>query len=247
MRVRFRPHLTYANVMSTIAVFAVLAGGGAYAASKLKKNSVTTSKIRNGAVTGPKVAANTLTGANINASTLGLVPHAANSDQLGGAPASAFQSRVSGTCPSGNAISSVAQNGTVGCQSANVAQMMGASLSTVSDAGGLLAPVGLSGVTFTSDDIAMSASSLPSTAGNLFVRVSVAPGGGPFQEWEFKLVVNNSVTSVGCNISETATTCSNVTDTAGIPAGAPVWLTVIHAGGGIFPATHVTFGWTASS
>ncbi len=32
---RIRRHLTYANVMSTLAVFAVLAGGGAYAASKI--------------------------------------------------------------------------------------------------------------------------------------------------------------------------------------------------------------------
>jgi hypothetical protein len=32
---RIRPHLTYPNVMSTIAVFAVLAGGTAWAASKI--------------------------------------------------------------------------------------------------------------------------------------------------------------------------------------------------------------------
>jgi hypothetical protein len=44
--------------MATLAVFLVVAGGGAYAAKKLKlkNNSVTTPKIRDGAVTGPKLA-----------------------------------------------------------------------------------------------------------------------------------------------------------------------------------------------
>jgi hypothetical protein len=63
--------LTYANAMATIAVFGVLAGGGAYAASKIgagdiaknavrskhiKKNAVKTPKIKNGAVTEAKLA-----------------------------------------------------------------------------------------------------------------------------------------------------------------------------------------------
>jgi Collagen triple helix repeat (20 copies) len=56
---RLRPHLTYANVMSTIAVF-ILLGGGAYAATKLPKNSVGTPQIKNNAVTTGKVKNGTL-------------------------------------------------------------------------------------------------------------------------------------------------------------------------------------------
>jgi hypothetical protein len=88
---QIRKRITYANVMSSIAVFLVLGGASAYAAkkigsneikgnsittgklkknavtaSKIKKNSITTAKIKNGAVTGPKV----------NVSTLGTVPNA---------------------------------------------------------------------------------------------------------------------------------------------------------------------------
>jgi hypothetical protein len=88
---QIRKRITYANVMSSIAVFLVLGGASAYAAkkigsneikgnsittgklkknavtaSKIKKNSITTAKIKNGAVTGPK----------INLTTLGTVPNA---------------------------------------------------------------------------------------------------------------------------------------------------------------------------
>jgi len=89
--------LTYANVMSSIAVFLVL-GGAAFAAAqlpknsvgkkqlknnavvtaKIKKNAVTAPKIKAGAVDGSKVKDASLTGADINLGTLGTVPSAAN-------------------------------------------------------------------------------------------------------------------------------------------------------------------------
>ena len=67
-------HLTYANVMSTIAVFLVLAGGAAYAAkvakrsvgpSQLKSNAVTTAKIKANAVTTRKIKRNAVSNAKI--------------------------------------------------------------------------------------------------------------------------------------------------------------------------------------
>ncbi|MGN6558574.1 MAG: hypothetical protein ACTHLH_11280 [Solirubrobacterales bacterium] len=95
---KIRKRLTYANVMSSIAVFLVIGGASAFAAShlaknsvgtkqlkngavttgKLKKNAVTTAKIKNNAVNGSKVQDQSLTGADINLSTLGTVPSAAN-------------------------------------------------------------------------------------------------------------------------------------------------------------------------
>jgi hypothetical protein len=50
----FRRHLTYSNVVSTLCLF-VLLGGGAYAATKLPKNSVGAKQIKANAVTSDKV------------------------------------------------------------------------------------------------------------------------------------------------------------------------------------------------
>jgi hypothetical protein len=86
---QIRKRLTYANVMSSIAVFLVLGGATAFAASHLGKNSVgtkqlkanavTTDKIKKNAVTTKKLADGAITGAKVNLSSLGTVPSAANS------------------------------------------------------------------------------------------------------------------------------------------------------------------------
>jgi hypothetical protein len=101
---QIRKRLTYANVMSSLAVFLILGGATAFAAvkkvgpnqikansiktgkivkeavkaGKLAKNSVATNKIRNSAVSTEKIADDAVTGEKINESTLGVVPNAAN-------------------------------------------------------------------------------------------------------------------------------------------------------------------------
>jgi len=57
---RVRPKLTYANVMVTLLAFVVLFGGGAFAASRLGKNSVGTKQLKKNAVTTAKVKNATL-------------------------------------------------------------------------------------------------------------------------------------------------------------------------------------------
>jgi hypothetical protein len=99
-----RKRLTYANVVSSIALFFVLTGATAIAANqlgknsvgknqlkansvtaaKLKKNAVTTAKIKNAAVTGAKVKDGSITGTEINAATLGTVPNSATTNVIKG-------------------------------------------------------------------------------------------------------------------------------------------------------------------
>ncbi len=113
---RVRARLTYANVMSTLAAFAALATGGAWAAAtigtsdikdgavtarKLHADAVVRSKIADGAVNGAKVADDSLGGTDINEA--GLDP-------------SVLQRRISQSCASGHAIRAVAATGAVTCQ-----------------------------------------------------------------------------------------------------------------------------------
>jgi hypothetical protein len=76
--------LSYANVMSSIAVFLVLGGGTAFAATKLAANSVGTKQLKRNAVTGAKVRNRSLTGADIKPGTLGTVASASSAASLVG-------------------------------------------------------------------------------------------------------------------------------------------------------------------
>ncbi len=82
---RIRQRLTYANVMSSLAVFLVLGGGAAYAAkkigshelrggavttAKIKRNAVTTAKIRSGAVKAAKIAPGNVTSGKLAAGSI---------------------------------------------------------------------------------------------------------------------------------------------------------------------------------
>ena len=78
---RLRKRLTYANVMSTLAVFIAL-GGSSYAAF-----SIDGSTIKRRSITGAKLRHNTLTGTQIKESRLGRVPRAKTADTLSGATA----------------------------------------------------------------------------------------------------------------------------------------------------------------
>ncbi len=102
---RIRPHLTYANVMSTIAVFLVLGGATAFAVSEalpkksvgakqLKDGAVTVTKIRKGAVSTRKLKNDAVTGAKALESSFGQVPSAATAATAQGPVAFAHVSAV---------------------------------------------------------------------------------------------------------------------------------------------------------
>ncbi len=109
---------SHTTVVAYLSLFLIVAGGVAYGAGHLGKNSVgprqlrknavrtpkirngavTTTKLADGAVTGAKVAPGALTGAQVDASSLGQVPSAgfatssADAASLGGVPPSGFVS-----------------------------------------------------------------------------------------------------------------------------------------------------------
>jgi hypothetical protein len=85
---KLRQRLSYANVMSTLAVFIAL-GGSSYAAlridsSDIANNSVRSADVRNRTLSERDVKRNALTGRSIRESRLGRVPRAREADRLGG-------------------------------------------------------------------------------------------------------------------------------------------------------------------
>lgn len=90
MRAWLQKRATYANVMSTIAVFIAL-GGSSYAAYSISGKS-----LKDRSVTGRKIQHNSLTGVQIRESKLATVPRARNAAQLGGLTASDLKVK----CPS---------------------------------------------------------------------------------------------------------------------------------------------------
>jgi hypothetical protein len=80
---RLRSRLTYANVMSTIAVVGVLGGGGAYAASKIGPNDIAKNAVRS-----KHIAPNQVKGVDAKEGSFGTVPRAkkaGSADQVDGA------------------------------------------------------------------------------------------------------------------------------------------------------------------
>jgi hypothetical protein len=91
---RLRPHLTFANVASAIALIVALSGS-AYAALSLPKNSVGTEQLKNNAITRKKIKNGAVSGSKIRLSTIGTVPvakTALNASALANLPPSAFLS-----------------------------------------------------------------------------------------------------------------------------------------------------------
>jgi hypothetical protein len=85
----FRQRLTYANVMSTLAVFIAL-GGSSYAALTISGTS-----IKKRSIPAKKLKRNSITGAEIREARLDRVPRAAQADSLGGFTADQLRVR----CP----------------------------------------------------------------------------------------------------------------------------------------------------
>ena len=89
MLARIGPHLSFANVVSVVALFVAL-GGASYAAINLPNNSVKSKHIKDGQVKSQDVKDDNLTGEDLDESQLGEVPTAGDSGLLDGKDSTDF-------------------------------------------------------------------------------------------------------------------------------------------------------------
>jgi hypothetical protein len=107
---RLQRRLSYANVVSTLALALAVAGGSVYAAStigpkQIKKGAVRSRQIKDrqvkrqdiagGSINGSKVSNDSLTGKDIREATLGLVPSAQDARTLSGLTERVLRSSIS--------------------------------------------------------------------------------------------------------------------------------------------------------
>ncbi len=150
------------------------------------------------------------------------------------------QARVSSTCAAGRAMSSIKQDGTIGCHTTDVTQMMGGTgIATLSATSAYLVPTGISAPSTQLQAAEVGSADAPSSAKDLFVKVATAPPTGA--SWTFDFYVNGTEqTGIKCVIKGPANTCHN-SGSVSIPRGAQVALH--EAGTNITATTSATFGW----
>ena len=71
MSKRLQQHLTYANIVATLALFIAVGGASAFAATQLKKNSVGAAQLRRNSVTAVKIKDGSVTAAKLAPGAIG--------------------------------------------------------------------------------------------------------------------------------------------------------------------------------
>jgi len=156
---KLRARMTYANVVSTIALALALGGGTAYAAtkigtgniryhavtgSKIANNAITASKVKNGALSGSDIRSNSIRGTQIRTGTLEASDFAAGQLPKGdkGDPATSIFGVVTaaGTLAAGKNVTSLSSTD-AGVYTATITQDVSACAGVATLQGGIAGTV----------------------------------------------------------------------------------------------------------
>jgi hypothetical protein len=151
------------------------------------------------------------------------------------------QARVTNSCGTGRAISSLHLDGTIVCHVTNVTQMMGGTgTATLSPTSAFLAPVGITAPSTHRLGVEVGSSDVLSTARHLSVQVAQAPPSGA--SWRFDFYIDGRERAgLACVITGPANSCQSG-GSVSIPRGA---LVALHeTGTNVTAGTPATYGWT---
>ena len=209
-----RPKLTFANVMSVLAVFIALSGVG-YAAFKLPKHSVGSRQIKAGAVTKPKLAMGAVSGSKVLNNSIGTSDLAdasvTNSKLADGAVSSAkvAPNSLTGANIDESTLSGIGAGVVTGRMSVSSFVVTGGP--PTGNSSGINANANRGSF----EDLSPS---VPTAAGDFEFKLTAAPGPGASRDMQF--VVGTVPTTV-CTISGSNTSCSG-TGPVVIPAGSNI-------------------------
>jgi hypothetical protein len=219
-----RRHLSYANVMATLAVFITLGGASYAAATIVPADSVGTAQLRDGAVTAAKVRNGSLTYNNLSSQARGLLRGPRGAQGVPGPRGLPGPKGDPGN--PGPVTNSVELGGTaVPLQPNNLYYMAASGLSTPST-------------------IVPNAEYGPSdglTASQLFVHVDATPPSG--QSWSFALNNGSGDTSIACTIGAGENACWSPQGVS-VQFNGPVEMDAYGTSGAT--PTRVEWGWEAT-
>lgn len=207
-----RRHVSFANVVSLLALFVALGGVG-YAAATLPKNSVGTAQLKSNAVTGTKVKNGSLTATDLSASARKALTGEAGPAGPAGPKGDGGAAGAPGTNGTPGASGVAGPTIISGSMGFDVFSPPGSSSNFGTEAGALVpVPAGSS----------YTAKSFIATAGT-------APGGG--KSITITLRINQADTAISCTISGAATSCEPPAGTAVVvPGGAKISMRTVTAG-----------------
>jgi hypothetical protein len=223
MLTRLSPHLSYANVMATIAVFVAL-GGSSYAALR-----ITGKQVRNGSLTSADIRNSSLTTSDVR--NRSLLARDFKSGQLPRGP----QGRQG---PQG-------QQGPQGAPGAGGSPAFGAVLGrgvNVPATPSFLAPGGQLASNANENNVSSFTPNATMTAADLAVTLTVATGLADTRT--FTVRVGNANTALACTVPPGNTGCTS-TQSVTIPGGSLVSIGSTSTGAPL--PTDVRFGWRATS
>jgi hypothetical protein len=185
MKSRIR-RVTFGDIAATLALFIAL-GGVSWAATTLPKSSVGKKQLKSNSVVSKKVKDGSLAAGDFKKGQLPEGPKGPTGDQ--------------------------GPQGQPGAPGATTSVLTGRA--NIAGIDSFLAPSGISPASLAEGPVQIGSPGVPTTAGNLSVRLDTAPGTSRV----FTLRVDGVDTGVTCTIANADTACSNAVATAAVPAG----------------------------
>ncbi len=237
-----------ANIQGLAVTTAKLANGAVTTAkldSTAGSEAVTTSVIRDSAVTSAKIADGTIVDADISASAaiayskLNLANSIVNNDVAAGAAIAYSKLNLTNSIVNGDLTTDAVHTANIQDGAVTTAKLASGAIPTVVGGTVLNAPpnaistnyFGMFGSFYSAQSAVQQPLPTSGTISNFTVNLAVAPNnGGGTQSFTFTVMNGGSATAVGCTISETATDCSDSSNTASFSSGDLISIREVPAG-----------------